>query len=68
MTTVGTQARLLTLPQAARRCHYSVSSVRRAIRRGDLLAIRLGPTDRHPLRIPEDALEAWLYADPRDAA
>ena len=60
MTTVASHSRLLPLEEAALRCSYSVSSLRRAIRRGELEAVRLGPSERYPLRIPEDALERWL--------
>ncbi|MBA2360102.1 MAG: helix-turn-helix domain-containing protein [Actinobacteria bacterium] len=51
----------MRLDEAARRCDYSVSSLRRAIHRGDLFAVRLGPTERHPIRVPEAALEEWIY-------
>lgn len=60
MTTTATQPRLLTLAEAATFAHYSVCSVRRAIARGDLEAVRLGPSERYPLRASEDALERWL--------
>jgi excisionase family DNA binding protein len=60
MATAGTHPRLLRLDEAAIRYAYSVTSLRRAIRRGDLEAVRLGPSERHALRIPEDALERWL--------
>jgi excisionase family DNA binding protein len=60
MTAAGTHTRLLTLEEAASRCFYSARSVRRAIERGDLEAVRLGPNKRYPLRVSEEALERWL--------
>ena len=60
MATAATESRLLKLAEASERCAYSVSSLRRAIERGDLAAVRLGPTERHALRIREDDLERWL--------
>ena len=68
MSTVATHTRLLRLDEAARRCAYSVSSLRRAIGRGDLAAVRLGPTERHALRIPEDELLRWIYSERRQSS
>jgi excisionase family DNA binding protein len=61
-------SRLLSLPQAAERLGCSVGTLRRRIRAGDLAAVRLGPSDRHPLRIDERALEDWVFGDPREKA
>ena len=62
MTVIGAPTRLLRLDEAAKRCSYSVSSLRRAIRRGDLAAVRLGPTEQYALRISEHDLERWIQA------
>ena len=63
MNTVAPNQRLLRLDEVAHRCDCSVSSLRRAIHRGDLVAVRLGPTERHPIRVPEAALEEWIYGN-----
>jgi excisionase family DNA binding protein len=60
MHTVAEQPRLLRLSVAAERLDTSVATLRRRITDGSLPAVRLGPTDRHPLRIREDDIEAWL--------
>jgi excisionase family DNA binding protein len=67
MTNVA-QERLLRLDEVASRCSYSISSVRRAIYRGELRAVRLGPSERHPLRISESELARWLHGDQVSAA
>lgn len=55
--------KLLTVAQVARRVGVSEITIRRRIREGALPAIRLGPTDRSPLRVDEHELAAWLYGD-----
>lgn len=59
---------LLTLRDAASRVGVSERTLRRRIRDGSLPAVRLGPTERHPLRIVESELEEWVFERPRDAA
>lgn len=61
MRTIGEQSELLKLPEAARRANVSVTTMRRRVLAGDVPAVRLGPTDRHPIRVPADALEAWIF-------
>lgn len=68
MNTVATPPRLLRLDEAARRVPCSVSTLRRRIREGSLPAVRIGPTERSPIRIHPRELEAWLYDEGGDAA
>jgi len=68
MRTDDEQTELLKLPDAARRANVSVATMRRRVLAGDVPAVRLGPSDRHPIRVPADALEAWLFNDEGDAA
>ena len=57
---------LLTTRTAADTASCDVVTIRRAIARGELQALRLGSTGDY--RIPADALEAWLRpAQPEDA-
>jgi excisionase family DNA binding protein len=58
--TVAHKPRLLRLDEAARRLDVSVDTIRRHVRAGHLDAVRLGPTERYPLRIAEDALIEFL--------
>lgn len=51
---------LLTLQEAARRLRVSTTTVRRKVRSGELPALRLGASERHPLRVDADALEQLL--------
>ena len=54
---------LLRIPEAAERLNVSRASVYRWITEGRLPAVRLGGRGA-PLRIAEDELERWLFADP----
>src|SRR5690349_14540505 len=54
----------LSVPDAARRAGVSTRTIRRAIQEGRLPATR----DGRGFLIAEDALEAFLSADPREAA
>jgi excisionase family DNA binding protein len=58
--TIAHEPRLLRLNEAAKRLDVSVDTVRRHVRAGHLDAVRLGPTERYPLRIAEDALLDFL--------
>lgn len=49
---------LLSTGVAARRAGVHPTTIWRAIDRGELRAIRLGPTG--DFRVPEDALDEWL--------
>jgi excisionase family DNA binding protein len=55
--------RLLTVNEAAERMRTSRATVYRRIATGEIPAVRLGGT-RAALRIPADALDAWLFAEP----
>lgn len=56
---------LLTTRTAADTAACDVVTIQRAVRAGHLQALRLGPHGH--LRIPADALEAWLQpAQPQD--
>jgi excisionase family DNA binding protein len=60
MSTVVEQARLLPLPEAATRLGVSVITLRRRIADGTISAVRIGPSDRHPLRISESELARFI--------
>jgi excisionase family DNA binding protein len=66
MAQVVREPQLLTVQEAAQLLRQSERSVRRKIHRGEIPALRLGE-GTGPLRIPADALGAWLYRDPEDA-
>lgn len=53
--------RLLTVAEVADRLRVSTDTVYRRISSGELPALAIGA--RRPLRIDEDALDAWLYGD-----
>ena len=63
-----TDARLLSVSEAARWLGVSETTVRRRVTDGSLPAVRLGPTERHPLRIDERELEEFVYGDPGEEA
>ncbi|MCZ6690584.1 MAG: helix-turn-helix domain-containing protein [Planctomycetota bacterium] len=55
--------RLLTTRQISERCSVSLGTVKKWVREGRLPVIRLGPTGpgrRPPVRVREEALEAFL--------
>ncbi len=56
------QATLLTIQEAATTLRLSVSTIRRAIRLGQLHVVR--PVGRRRLLVPARALEAFLYGAP----
>ena len=58
---------LLTVKEVAARLGLHPMTVRRKIREGELRAMQLGGKGSS-VRVPADALDAWLYSDPRDAA
>jgi excisionase family DNA binding protein len=60
MSTATEQPRLLRLPEAAARLDVSVETLRRRIAAGDIAAVRLGPSDRHPLRVSESELARFI--------
>jgi excisionase family DNA binding protein len=64
MSTVVEQARLLPLPEAATRLGVSVITLRRRIADGTISAVRIGPSDRHPLRVSEDELLRFISKSP----
>jgi excisionase family DNA binding protein len=55
--------KLLTVDQVAERLQVSKWSVYRRIEAGELPAVRLGSTNRAPLRISERELQAWLFKE-----
>jgi excisionase family DNA binding protein len=55
------ETKLLTLAEVARRLNCSQLTVRRRIQEGELPAVRLGSSPRHPLRVDERELNSWLY-------
>jgi excisionase family DNA binding protein len=62
MNTVESRQHLLTLEEAAAWANCSVMTLRRRIYEGALIAVRIGPTTRSPLRVPADELERWLFS------
>jgi excisionase family DNA binding protein len=62
----GEVQKLLTVEQVAERLQVSKWSVYRRIEAGELPAIRLGSTNRAPLRISERELQAWLFKEEAD--
>ena len=60
MATAAEPTRLLRVDEAAERLNVSVTTLRRRIHDGEIPAVRLGPTDRHPLRVDPAELERWL--------
>jgi len=68
MHTAAHPRELLTVEQVARRLSVSADTVRRRIRSGEIPAVRLGSSERHPLRVSSIALEQWLHGEPEEAA
>ncbi|MBA2359824.1 MAG: helix-turn-helix domain-containing protein [Actinobacteria bacterium] len=60
MSTLTPDRQLLTVREAAARLAISEKSVRRRIKDGTILAVRLGGPGS-ALRVPADELERWLY-------
>ena len=58
---------LLTLHEVAARLRVSVATVRRYIARGELSVVRLGGGSAAPIRVPEDAVEAFIRPHPQTA-
>ena len=58
---------LLTPAEVALRLRQDRATIYRKIRAGALPAVRLND-QRGALRVPEDELAAWLYADPKEIA
>jgi HK97 family phage major capsid protein len=57
----------LTVPEVAEWLGVNRTTVYRLIHENELPAVRLrGGPKRAPLRIPEDELEAWLFANPEE--
>jgi excisionase family DNA binding protein len=54
-------AELLTVREAAALAKQADGTIRRKIARGEIPAIRLGSSDRTPLRIPRAEFETWLF-------
>jgi predicted DNA-binding transcriptional regulator AlpA len=54
---------LMRVKDVARELDQSVSAVYRKIAAGDLPSVRLGSSERAPLRVPERAFRAWLYGE-----
>lgn len=53
---------LLTVPEVARLARVNPRTVRAAIERGELVAVRLGESDRGWLRVRRVDYRAWLEA------
>lgn len=53
----------MTVQEVAAMINISEKTVRRLIWDGRLPAIRVGDSDRSPLRIPVDGLNDWLYGE-----
>lgn len=56
------QTPYLTVARVAELLSVSELTVRRRIATGEIPAVRLGAAGRAAVRIPEDALEAWLLS------
>jgi excisionase family DNA binding protein len=54
---------LLTVRETAARLGQGESTIRRKIREGSILAVRLGESRQAPIRVPAAWLESWLYAE-----
>jgi excisionase family DNA binding protein len=65
--TIAAYPKLLTVAQVARRLNVSEITVRRRIRAGELPAVQLGGP-KTAIRVAENELAAWLFAEQRDAA
>jgi excisionase family DNA binding protein len=52
---------LMRVKDVARELDQSVSAVYRKIAAGDLPAVRLGSSERAPIRVPAGALREWLF-------
>jgi excisionase family DNA binding protein len=59
----GETRSLLTPAEAARRLGQSRGTIYRKISAGLIPAVRLGHSDRSPLRVDERELERWLHSD-----
>jgi excisionase family DNA binding protein len=57
---------LLTVDQVADRLQVSKWSVYRRVAAGEIPAVKLGAALHSPIRIPEPALDAWLYDEPKE--
>ena len=66
MRTIATERRLLTVGETAERLRLSVPTTYRKIARAEIPCVRLGNASG-PLRVVEDELMAWLFAEPGDA-
>jgi len=61
VSTIATTGKRLLLPEETwKRLRISRASFYRLVRRGEIPAVRVGGQ----LRVPEDELERWLYAEP----
>jgi excisionase family DNA binding protein len=61
MVAQNVEPELLRVGEVAARLRCSPEVVRRKLRSGELPGVRLGSGPRAPLRVPADALEAWLF-------
>jgi excisionase family DNA binding protein len=59
---------LLTIEEAASRCRVSRPTMYRLVAAGLVPAVRVGVSEKSPLRVPRRELEEWLFGDPREAA
>jgi excisionase family DNA binding protein len=59
---------LLTVGEVAQRLGQHPETIRRKAREGEIPALKLGTGPRARFAFDRDELEAWVYADPRDAA
>ncbi len=62
MTLLDPDPRWLTVKETASRLGLHEITVRRKIAQGDLPALQLGGPGT-AIRVPEDELEQWLYAE-----
>lgn len=64
----ATQSEYLTVAEVAERFRCSPEHVRGLVNRGELRAVRLGDSQRAPIRVDAGALDRWLEASANRSA
>jgi excisionase family DNA binding protein len=62
-TATTSEARLLKIPEVARRLRLHRDTVYRKIQRGEIPAVRIGRDETGPLRVDERELDQYVYGD-----